>query len=122
MAEIEDLARKSAANMEEISESSKSVKLAGQTFEEIVKQLSETEETVASMIRKMNEVDGIATSVAAISEEQSASTEEISATVETLAESATNVASMSRDVSSSADTVSASSATIQEFVDSFTIG
>jgi len=121
VAEIDELSRKSAANMEEISESSKSVKLAGQTFEEIVNELSETEKTMASMIHKMNDVDNIATSVAAISEEQSASTEEISATVENLAESATNVAAMSRDVSGSAETVSSSSATIQEFVESFTI-
>ena len=121
LSEIQTLSTQSAANMEEISENAESVKIAGETFEKIVTNLGEAGATVAGMIKKMSEVDNIASSMAAISEEQSASTEEISATVETLATSATNVASKSKDVAGSADTVSASSTTIKEFVDSFTL-
>lgn len=119
VAEIEVLSGKSESNMNEINASAEYVKVAGDTFEEIVDSLNDAGEIVSNMIGKMGEVDTIASSVAAISEQQSASTEEISATVETLAESATHIAGMSKDVSNSADTVSDSSDTIKEYVDYF---
>ena len=119
--QIEDLSEKSQANMDEIAASSEAVQTAGKTFEEIFSSLDVTSETVQQMIDKIGNVDTIATSVAAISEEQSASTQEVTATTDNLAVSAQQVAEESHGVDDSATTVSASAATIEDFVKDFKI-
>ena len=119
--QIKDLSRKSESNMQEIESSSEAVRTAGDTFAEIFARLDETSETVKDMIAKIGNVDTIATSVAAISQEQSASTEEVTATTDNLAVSAQQVASESQGVDESATTVSDSAATIEDFVKDFKI-
>ncbi len=119
--QIKDLSDKSQANMAEISASSEAVATAGKTFEEIFSSLDVTSETVHQMIDKISNVDTIATSVAAISQEQSASTEEVTATTDNLAISAEQVATESQGVDESATTVSTSAATIEDFVRDFKI-
>ena len=119
--QIGDLSEKSQANMDEISASTEAVQTAGKTFEEIFSSLDVTSETVQQMIDKIGNVDTIATSVAAISEEQSASTQEVTATTDNLAVSAQQVAEESQGVDDSATTVSASAATIEDFVKDFKI-
>ena len=120
-AQINSLSEKSQANMDEITRSTKAVQTAGKTFEEIFSSLDDTSATVKQMIDKISNVDPIATSVAAISEEQSASTEEVTATTDNLAVSAQQVASESQGVDDSASTVSDSAATIEGFVKGFKI-
>ncbi len=113
------------SNMARISgsmtEMNEVVSVTGRTFEDIFSSLGRAEQTVADMLKKMDAVNEIATSVAAIAEEQSASTEEVTATVDTAAASAQHVASESRDVDSSAETVADSAARIGGFVGSFRI-
>ena len=91
-AKIEELSDKSSANMEMIEESTAAVASAGDTFKEIFEDLDTTGATVKDMIDRVGKVDGIASSVAAISEEQSASTEEVTSSIDTLADSAVKVA------------------------------
>ena len=119
--QINILAQKSQANMNEIDNSMAAVTTAGDTFAEIFSNLDETSTTVKNMIGKVGNVDGIATSVAAISEEQSASTEEVTATVDSLAVSAEHVADESKGVDESAETVSRSAEKIEAFVGTFKI-
>ena len=119
--QINALSEKSQANMDEITSSTEAVQTAGKTFEEIFSSLDETSETVRQMIDKISNVDTIATSVAAISQEQSASTEEVTATTDNLAISAQQVADESQGVDDSATTVSTSAATIEDFVRDFKI-
>lgn len=121
VSQIQQLSAKSAENMNEISASAESVKVADDTFHEIVSELTAAEGNMTHMIGKMAEVDNIASSMAAISEEQSASTQEISDTADNLFISANNVASKSKDVSQSAETVSDSSETIDDVVSMFRI-
>jgi methyl-accepting chemotaxis protein len=118
---ISDLSKKSTDNMGKISNSSDAINNAGDTFKEIFEDLDATGNIVNDMIARVGKVDDIATSVAAISEEQSASTEEVSATVDSLAISAGKVADESMDVDNSADTVSGSASTIKDFVGRFKI-
>ncbi|SHI18610.1 methyl-accepting chemotaxis protein [Butyrivibrio fibrisolvens DSM 3071] len=118
-AQIHDLSEKSQANMEEISANLEAVNTAGETFEEIFRSLDETSDIVSEMIAKVGNVDEIATSMAAISEEQSASTEEVSATATTLASSAEQVAENSRGVDGSAVAVSESSDRIEGLIKQF---
>ncbi len=119
--QIKSLSDKSQANMDEITASSEAVQTAGKTFEEIFSSLDDTSATVQQMIDKIGNVDTIATSVAAISEEQSASTQEVTATTDNLAVSAQEVATESQGVDDSATTVSSSAATIEDFVRNFKI-
>lgn len=70
----------SQENMEEIVQSTELVDIACVTFDKIYQSINATNETVQNMIEKVKQVDDVATSVAAITEEQSASAEEIEAT------------------------------------------
>ena len=119
--QISELSKKSGSNMEEISQSADTVMKAEATFEQIFTKLQEAGETVSAMIHKVNEVNDIASSMAAIAEEQSANTEEISATVDVVAESTDEVADRSKKMAETAVTVSDSAEKINQFVDTFKI-
>lgn len=64
---------------------------AKNTFENIYMTVSETSEIVQNMIGSVKQVDGVASSVAAITQEQSAASEEILATSDNLANQANKV-------------------------------
>ena len=119
--QITMLSQKSQDNMDAIKESSFAVTTAGSTFETIFNDLNETGKTIENMMSMMTNIDDIASSVAAISEEQSASSEEVVATTETLAESANKVSNESEDVDKSAATVSGSAQSIGEALQKFQI-
>ncbi|MCR5153470.1 MAG: methyl-accepting chemotaxis protein, partial [Lachnospiraceae bacterium] len=119
--QIADLSKKSKENMEEIKANMEAVTTAGNTFEEIFERLDETSDIVKDMIAKVGSVDGIATSMAAISEEQSASTEEVTATATSLSESAKHVAEKSQGVDNSATSVSEAATRIETFTDMFKV-
>ncbi len=119
--QIKSLSEKSQVNMEEIASGSEAVATAGETFAVIFRDLDSTGKTVEEMIGMMNDVNEIASSVAAISEEQSASTIEVTDTVEQVVESAEQVANESRDVDNSAQTVAESATRIGDFVNNFKI-
>ncbi len=119
--QVRTLSEHSELSMKDIANSSDAVSETGGTFEEIFKALDEAGHTINDMVGKMDKVNEIAVSVAAIAEEQSASTEEVTATVEVVAASAQNVANESRNVDKSAVTVADSSSQIGGFVDSFII-
>lgn len=70
----------SQENMEEIIQSTELVNTACVTFDKIYQSINATNETVQNMIEKVKQVDDVATSVAAITQEQSASAQEIEAT------------------------------------------
>ena len=119
--EIKKLSEQSAKNMTALNASGEAVSTTGETFAEIFSSLDEAGKMVSDMIRRLDKVNEIAMSVAAISEEQSASTEEVSATVTTAADSAQSVANESRGVDESATTVADSAARIEGFVNTFRI-
>jgi methyl-accepting chemotaxis protein len=115
------LSEKAEENVDEISGSMEAVNTAGETFEKIFKNLDEASETVGEMITKIGSIDGIASSMAAISEEQSASTQEVSATATTLAEGAEKVAVDSKNVDGSATTVAEASVRIEDLISQFSV-
>lgn len=119
--QIQNLSEKSQSNMEEIAQGSEAVATAGDTFAVIFKNLETTGYTVSDMIGMMNNVNEIAASVAAISEEQSASTIEVTETVDQVVISAEQVATESHDVDKSAQTVEESATVIGDFVGNFII-
>ncbi|BCJ93327.1 methyl-accepting chemotaxis protein [Anaerocolumna cellulosilytica] len=74
-----------------IQSSSKLINNTSQTFETIYNAVDNTRHLVIEMIDRIKEVDNVATSVAAITQEQSAGAEEIVATTEELLEHAKQV-------------------------------
>ncbi|MCR5417247.1 MAG: methyl-accepting chemotaxis protein [Pseudobutyrivibrio sp.] len=118
---ISDLANKSQNNMDSINESGVVVEKAGTSFNKIYDDLNSAAETMKAMIGMMGEVNDIASSVAAISEEQSASSEEITATIYTLTESAHQIATESQGVENVANSVSDSALAINDELARFKI-
>lgn len=88
---MENTVERTQESVETIKHSSDLVNIASDTFEVIYSTVDETNHMVQDMIEKVKHVDSVATSVAAITEEQSAGTEEILATSEGLSEQALRV-------------------------------
>ena len=118
---ISDLADKSQRNMESINASGEVVEKAGTSFSKIYDDLNQAAAVMQDMIHMMGEVNDIAASVAAISEEQSASSEEITATIYTLTESANQIATESQGVEDVANSVSDSALAINDELSKFKI-
>ena len=118
---ISDLADKSQRNMEFINASGEVVEKAGTSFSKIYDDLNQAAAVMQDMIHMMGEVNDIASSVAAISEEQSASSEEITATIYTLTESANQIATESQGVEDVANSVSDSALAINDELSKFKI-
>ena len=120
-AQIRKLSESSEESAGNILTSNEAVKDTGESFAQIFTALDEAGENVMDMIGKMDKVNDIATSVAAIAEEQSASVQEVTATVTSSAESAREVADESEGVEKSADTVAANADRIENLVSIFKI-
>ncbi len=95
---MENTVEKTQESVETIKHSSNLVSVASNTFETIYSTVDETNHIVQDMIEKVKNVDSVATSVAAITEEQSAGTEEILATSEGLSEQAVKVTQESENL------------------------
>ncbi len=119
--QIAELSDKSETNMKEISKSVEAVATAETTFAQIFEDLDKTGSNMDEMIGKMSDVNDVASSVAAISEEQSASAQEVFSTVGDLTESAKQVAAQSKDLDDSANNVSNSADEITKSISIFKI-
>lgn len=93
---------KSQNSMKEIEESARLVDIATDKFDQIYGGINETNETVKNMIDKIKQVDDVAATLAAITEEQSAGAEEIEATTEEMTNLAQVVAENSVGVAQDA--------------------
>lgn len=78
--------------MKNIDESSTMINTALHTFDKIFNDIQTTKELIDEMMSKVNQVDSVATNVAAISEEQAASTQEIQTTSEDMVTQANRIA------------------------------
>lgn len=95
---VESTAVKTKESVESIKTSTSLVATTSETFDTIYSSVSETNEIVHDMIVKVKNVDEVAASVAAITEEQSAGAQEILATSEGLLEHAKQVTANSEIV------------------------
>ena len=106
---------------ESIHNSIEMVKNASGTFDDIYVTVNETSELVLQMVADVNRVDEVATSVAAITEEQSAAAEEILATAESLANQAAKVTDSSFTVGKDATELSKTAENINNQIQMFKI-
>lgn len=95
---VDNTVDKTKQSVESIQNSSRLINSTSQTFDTIYTSVSNTNYLVIEMMDKVKEVDTVATSVAAITQEQSAGAEEILATSEELLEQAKQVTKNSETV------------------------
>lgn len=118
---VEDAVGKTKISTRNINESNEMVRTASATFREIYHTVEDTNEIVQQIIENVQKVDDVATSLAAITEEQSASAEEILSTSENLAEEASNVADNSGGVAQAAQNVAVNAEKLANEVNRFKI-
>ncbi len=111
-------AEESAKN---VDESSVSIKGAVDTFDEIYDNIQATNTLINDVLNKIEEVDGVATNVAAVSEEQAASSQEILATSENMVEQAINITENSQKVADDSVELAKTSESLAEHMSRFII-
>lgn len=112
---------KSQNSMDEIKGSADLVNVAIENFNHIYESINNTNTIMEGMIVKIKEVDDVAASVAAITEEQSASAQEIEATTAEMTNLAAVVADNSKEVASDAGELTLASEDLKEQVSKFKI-
>ncbi len=104
-----------------IRENSDKITASCEVFENIYKNVTDTDAMLTEIVSQIAHVDGVATNIAALSEEQSASAQEILASTEVMANSSLELSEDSRMVSANADNVAEASFALTEHMRRFKI-
>lgn len=104
-----------------INQSTNLISNSVHTFDKIFNTVTETNHLIQNMIDKVNNIDEVATTVAAISEEQAASAEEILATSEIMVEQSAHITGNSKKVAADAENLSNTSDELSKQVKIFKI-
>ena len=117
---VEDAVRQAGNSAQDISGSAELIHTAVDTFDTIFKNIQETSALIGNVVDKINQVDQVATNVAAISEEQAASSDEILAS-ESMLQQAKNISKNSDQVEQEADNLAVSADQLADQVKQFRI-
>lgn len=118
---VRDAVQQAGSSVTEIHDSAGLIDVAMNTFDTIFKNINDTSELIGRVVNKMNEVDMVASNVAAISEEQAASSDEILATSESMLTQAKNISSNSQEVEKEAENLAQSSEELTTQMNQFQI-
>ncbi|MGB4660073.1 MAG: methyl-accepting chemotaxis protein [Mobilitalea sp.] len=118
---INDAVNQSGDTVKNIGESSELIRTAIDSINIIFENINITDNLVAGMVTKVGKVDEVATTVAAISEEQAASTEEILSTSENMVYQATNITKNSEEVANESNELALTSEKLADQVKMFKI-
>ena len=118
---VEDAVRQAGNSAQDISGSAELIHTAVDTFDTIFKNIKDTSALIGNVVDKINQVDQVATNVAAISEEQAASSDEILATSESMLQQAKNISKNSDQVEQEADNLAVSADQLADQVKQFRI-
>ena len=118
---VEDAVRQAGNSAQDISGSAELIHTAVDTFDTIFKNIQETSALIGNVVDKINQVDQVATNVAAISEEPAASSDEILATSESMLQQAKNISKNSDQVEQEADNLAVSADQLADQVKQFRI-
>lgn len=119
--EVSTMVERTSESVTYIEENSAKITASCQIFEHIYQDVDAANGLLTSMVQQIGKVDGIASNIAALSEEQSASTQEILASTQMLSGTALKVSEDSQKVASSAEELSAASFTLAEHMRRFKI-
>lgn len=118
---VKDAVSQAGDSVDNIQSSGELVKGALRTFDMIFDNIDEVNHLVQQMLEKVEEVDHVAVSVAAISEEQAASSEEILATSTTMVEQAHSITDNSETVAEGAKELTESAVELADQVNMFKV-
>jgi methyl-accepting chemotaxis protein len=118
---VADTVKQAHESADYINESSYLISGSVDTFDSIFDKINTTNNLIQDMIQKVGNLDEVATTVAAISEQQAASSQEILATSEVMVSQSKNITGNSEKVASGADELSSTSVELDKQIQMFKI-
>lgn len=118
---VDDAVKQAGSSASDIESSADLIHTAVDTFDQIFQNIQETSHLIGGVVEKINQVDQVATNVAAISEEQAASSDEILATSESMLQQAKSISKNSEQVEAEAGNLAESADQLADQVKQFQI-
>lgn len=118
---VDDAVKQAGSSASDIESSADLIHIAVDTFDQIFQNIQETSHLIECVVEKINQVDQVATNVAAISEEQAASSDEILATSESMLQQAKSISKNSEQVEAEAGNLAESADQLADQVKQFQI-
>ncbi len=118
---VDDAVKQAGNSASDIESSADLIHTAVDTFDQIFQNIQETSHLIEGVVEKINQVDQVATNVAAISEEQAASSDEILATSESMLQQAKSISKNSEQVEAEAGNLAESADQLADQVKQFQI-
>lgn len=118
---LDDAVKQGRSSASDIESSADLIHTAVDTFDQIFQNIQETSHLIEGVVEKINQVDQVATNVAAISEEQAASSDEILATSESMLQQAKSISKNSEQVEEEAGNLAESADQLADQVKQFQI-
>ena len=118
---VDDAVKQAGNSGSDIESSADLIHTAVDTFDQIFQNIQETSHLIEGVVEKINQVDQVATNVAAISEEQAASSDEILATSESMLQQAKSISKNSEQVEAEAGNLAESADQLADQVKQFQI-
>lgn len=119
---VENAVQQAGSSAEDVVQSTQLIHTAVDTFDTIFGNIGDTSALIGNVVEKINEVDQVATNVAAICEEQAASSDEILATSEAMLTQTKNISKNSERVALEARHLAESADLLEVQVKQFRIG
>lgn len=118
---VDDAVKQAGSSASDIESSADLIHIAVDTFDQIFQNIQETSHLIEGVVEKINQVDQVATNVAAISEEQAASSDEILATSKSMLQQAKSISKNSEQVEEEAGNLAESADQLADQVKQFQI-
>ena len=118
---VDDAVKQAGSSASDIESSADLIHIAVDSFDQIFQNIQETSHLIEGVVEKINQVDQVATNVAAISEEQAASSDEILATSESMLQQAKSISKNSEQVEAEAGNLAESADQLADQVKQFQI-
>ena len=118
---VKDTVAKTQHSVERIERNSTAVDKACDTFQQILGNVTQTNDIMDEMMLEIEKVNDVASNMAAISEEQAASAEQISLSIEDLNARAEDVAEDSQQVEACSDVLAKSAVLLSDSMKKFTL-
>ena len=118
---VDDAVKQGRSSASDIESSADLIHTAVDTFDQIFQNIQETSHLIEGVVEKINQVDQVATNVAAISEEQAARSDEILATSESMLQQAKSISKNSEQVEEEAGNLAESADQLADQVKQFQI-
>lgn len=119
--QVQEVVAKTAVTVQDIYESKGLVENTSENFETIYEGVNNTAKALEIVAQKIEELDEVASNMAAITEEQSAGTEEILATSESVYSQSVAITNSSELLRNTANELHVSAENIKEYTEKFTL-